>query len=97
MREPERGLQRLGERAAQQRAAVIPPALVPCDRLNPRRRQLLCQPQPVQYARRVRADLHAGADLAQRRCLLVHLHIEATTKQRQRRRETADPTSHDAD
>jgi hypothetical protein len=95
--EAERRLQRLGQRRAQQRAAVVPAALVPRQRLHAGPGQLLGEPEPVEDARGVRADLDAGADLAQRRRLLVHVDVEAGVQQRQRRAEAAEAPADDAD
>ena len=49
----------------------------------------------MQHARGVRSDLDAGADLSERHRLLEHLHVEADTLQRQRRRQAADTTGDD--
>ena len=97
VREAEGGLERLGERRAQQRAAVVPAALVPGERPDARPRELLGEPEPVQDPRRVRADLDAGADLAQRGRLLVDLDVEAGAEQRQRRGQAADAAADDGD
>jgi hypothetical protein len=81
VREAERRLKGLGQRRAQQRAPVVPTALVPCQRLHTGARQYLGEPEPMEDSRGVRADLDAGADLAQRRRLLVHVHVEAGCQQ----------------
>ena len=97
VRGAERRLERLGERRAQQRAAVVPAALMPGQRPHAGRGELVGEPEPVQDARGVRADLDAGADLAQRRRLLVDMDVEARPQQRQRRRQAADAAADDAD
>src|SRR4029079_2272132 len=90
-------------RASRRRAACaaasgrLPAALVPCERLDVSARQLVGEPEPVQDPRGVRADLDPGADLGDRRRLLVYLHVETGRSQRQRRREPADPGTDDGD
>ena len=90
VRRAERGLHGVRERRAQQRAAVLPAALVPRERLHAHARQRVGQAEPVQDARGVGADLDAGADLAERAGLLVDLDVEAGPQQRQRRGGAAD-------
>jgi hypothetical protein len=97
MRKPERGLQRFGERSAQQRSPVVPAALVLCQGPHAGSRQLLAEAEPVQDARGVRADLNAGADLAQRRGPLVDVDVEAGLQQRERCAEAADASADDRD
>jgi hypothetical protein len=60
-------------------------------------RERLGEPEPVQHAGRVRADLHAGADLVERGRLLVHLHVEARSQQGERGGQAPDATADDAD
>ena len=59
--------------------------------------QRVLEAQRVKHARAVGADLHAGAELAQLRRLLVDIDVDAATKQRQRRREPADAAADDRD
>ena len=97
VREAELRLQRLRQRRAQERAAVVPAPLMPGQRTHAGARQRVGETEPVQDARGVRADLDAGADLAQRRRLLVDVHVQARAQQRERRREAADASADDAD
>ena len=59
--------------------------------------QRLLEPERVENARAVGADLHAGAKLAQFRRLLVDIDIDAAPDQRQRRRQPADAAADDRD
>ncbi len=51
----------------------------------------------MQNARRIGADIDAGADLAERPRLLVDVHIEARLEQAQGRAEAADAAADDRD
>ena len=95
VRHAERRLHGLRDRRAQQRASVIPAALMPRERLHALVCQRLGEAQPVQDARGVRADLDAGADLAQLARLLVDVDVEARPQQRQRSRGAADAAADD--
>ena len=88
---------RVAERRAQQRPAVVPAALVEGQRPHAHARQLVPQAQPVEHARGVGADLDARADLAERVRALVDVDVEPGLQQGQRRSETADAASDDAD
>ena len=57
----------------------------------------LLEPERMQNAGAVGADLHAGAKFAQFRRLLVDIDIDAAPDQRQRRREPADAAADDDD
>ena len=97
LREAERLDDRVAERRADERPAVLPAALVPGERPDAHRGQVVREAQAVEDARRVRADLDPGADLADRARLLVHLHVEAGAVERQRGRQAADPGADDRD
>jgi hypothetical protein len=93
--EPEGGLQRSGQRGAQQGAAVVPAPLMPGRRLHASPGQLLGQPEPMQHPGGVGAEVDAGTDLAQHRRLLVHLDVNARLQQRQGGAEAADAAADD--
>ena len=57
----------------------------------------LLQPQGMEHARAVGADLHAGADLAQLGRLLVDLDLDAAQQQGERAGEPADAGADDDD
>ena len=56
---------------------------------------LLGEPQHLEHAEHVGAELDAGADLLELRRLLQHLDRDALARQRQRGREPADPAADD--
>ena len=97
VRVPKRRLQGLGQWSAQQRAAVVPTALMPRQGLHADPPQFLGQAQPVQNPRRVRADLHPGAHLTERWRLFEDVDIKACGQQRQRCTHPADPSAHHPD
>ena len=97
MREAERLDHHVPERRAQQRPPVVPAALVEGQRAHAHTRQVVAQAQAVEDARGVGADLDAGADLAERVRALVDVDVEPGLEQGQRRSETADAASDDAD
>ncbi len=66
-------------------------------RLARQRFQRLADAERVEHARAVGAQLQAGADFAQLRCLLVDVDIEALVEQRERRREAADAAAGNED
>jgi hypothetical protein len=82
---------------AQQRAPVVPSALVPGQRADAHPGQVVGQPQAVQDARRVGADLDAGADLADGRSALVDVDVEAGLQERQRGCDPTDTAADDRD
>src|SRR5215470_10547077 len=84
VREAECGLDRAGQWRAKQSPAVVPPALVPRERLYAELREGIGEPQPMQYAGSVGADLDARADLAQRPRPFVDVDIYSRAQQRQR-------------
>ena len=55
------------------------------------------EPERMQDAGAVGADLHTGAELAQHRRLLIDIDIDAAADKRQRRREPADAAADDGD
>ena len=57
----------------------------------------ILEPERMQHAGAVGADLHAGAEFAQLRRLLVDIDIDAAADQRERRREPADSAADDDD
>ena len=83
------------ERGMQEGLAVIPTALMECERPHTHRRQIVAKPEPMQDAGRVRAHLDARTDLAERTRLLVHVHIEPGPVKRERSGEAADPATDD--
>jgi hypothetical protein len=91
---PDDGVAQVG---AQQRAPVVPAALVPGERAHAHPRQVLGEAQAMQDPRGVGADLDPGADLADGRRALVDVHVEAGLQQRQRRRDPADAATDDRD
>ena len=95
--EAEGSLKPSGQRRAQQGAAGVKAPLVPGRRRHPGPGQLVGQPKPMQHPYGVGADLQAGADLAQHRCLLIHLDIKAGLQQRQGGAQAADAAADDAD
>jgi hypothetical protein len=97
MREAEFGLERLGQRRAQERASVVPAALVEGQRPHPGSGQRRGEPEAVQDTRGVRADLDAGANLTEGRRPLVDVDVVTTREQRQGGGQPADPTPDDAD
>ena len=60
-----------------------------------RRLERVLEAQRMQHARAVGADLHAGADLAQFRRLLVDLDLDPAPDQRERAGEPADAAADD--
>src|SRR5712692_5458358 len=66
-------------------------------RLARQRLERLADAERVEHARAVGAQLQAGADFAQLRCLLVDVDIEALVEQRERRREATDAAARDED
>ena len=82
--EPESIDNRGCERGTHERAAVIPTALMECERPHTRCCQLVAEPQRVQNARRVRAHLDARTNLADRTSLLVHVHVKPSQQQGRR-------------
>src|SRR5215813_7341468 len=66
-------------------------------RLDLDARQHLFEPERVQHARAVRADLNPGADFLELVGLLVELDIDAALEQSERRRKTADAAADDDD
>jgi hypothetical protein len=93
--EPESVDNRICERGTQEGLAVIPTALMECERPHTHRRQIVAKPEPMQDAGRVRAHLDARTDLAERTRLLVHVHIEPGPVKRERSGEAADPATDD--
>jgi hypothetical protein len=55
--------------------------LVPGKRAHSHLGELFRQPEPVQDAGRVRADLNPGPNLAELAGLLVHVHVESGAQQ----------------
>ena len=84
LREAERLDHRVAERRVQERPAVVPAALMPGEWAHAHRSQVGRQAEAIEEARGVRADLDAGADLAQRSRPLVHVHVEPCAMERQR-------------
>ena len=97
MGEAELGLERLGQRGAEERSAVVPAPLVPGERLDAAARERVGEADAVQHPRRVRADLDAGPDLGQGRRLLIDLDVEPGAQQRECRGQPADAAADDAD
>ena len=64
---------------------------------GPHRAKLVGQPEAMQHARRVGADLDARADLAQSSGTLVDADVESSAQERERRRESADAAADDRD
>src|SRR5580704_1909187 len=93
----ESALDRLPERGAEQKAAVVPTPLVESQRFDAGPLERVGNPEPMQNARSVRADIDAGPDLAEDAGLLEDLHVESRAQQRGRRRETADAAADDRD
>ena len=87
----------VAERRLGQRAAVVPAALMEERRAERHLGAFLAKPEPDQDARRVRADVDAGADLAEQARLLVDLHVEAGLQQADRGGEPADAAADDGD
>ena len=84
--EAERLDDRVAQRCSQQGPTVIPTALVHRGRTHSDPSKLLAQTETMQNARRVRADLNPRANIAQRPCSLVQVHIDSRLQQRQGRR-----------
>ena len=97
MGKPEGRLDRPGERGAQQGPAVVPAALMPGLRSHAHGRQLVCEAEPMQHARGVRADLNPGTHLAELTGLLVDVYVQPGPKQRERGGEPADAAADHAD
>ena len=87
-----RGKPRLG-----QRAAIVPAALMEERRAERHPGAFLAKAKPDQDARCIRADVDAGADLAEQARLLVHLYVEAGLQQADRGGESADAAADDGD
>jgi hypothetical protein len=51
-------------------------------------------PQPMQNARRIRANIDASADFTKRVCLFINMRVKSGTKQARRRSEPADATAY---
>src|SRR5262249_36234697 len=96
-RRAESGLDRLTQRRAEQYSAVIPTSLVECGRLDAGLSEPLSKPDPMQDARRVRADIDTGTHFTERPCLLVDMHIETCAQQRQCGCQTTYPGADDPD
>jgi hypothetical protein len=90
-------LHQTAQGGAQERAAVVPAALVPGLRGDARPREIPRQPESVQDPRGVRADLDAGAHLRQLAGPLVDVDVEAGLQQRQRGAQAADAAADDGD
>ena len=94
--EPEGVDNRVSERGAHEGVAVIPTALMERERPHTRRRQIVAKPEPMQDAGRVRAHLDPRTDLAERMRLLVHVHVEPGSVERERSGEAADSAPDDS-
>src|SRR5258708_37802722 len=86
----ESSFDRFSQRRTEQKAAIVPTSLVECYWFDAGASKPFGNPQPMQEARSVGANLDAGTDLAKRACLLVDLHIEPRPEQYPRCGETAD-------
>jgi hypothetical protein len=86
---------RVRERSTQEGAAILPTALVECERPHTHRRQIVAEPEPVQDTGRVRAHLDARTNLTDRTRLLVHMHVEAGPVERERGGKATDSTTDD--
>jgi hypothetical protein len=64
VREAESCLNCFGEWGTERSPTVVPSALMPSEELYGKTRQPIREPEPMQDARSVRADLDARADLA---------------------------------
>ena len=93
--EPERVDNRVCERGTQERASIIPAALMERESPHGHRRQIVAKPKPLQDTGRVRGHLDARTDLADRTRLLVHVHIEPGPVERERSSEAAYPATDD--
>src|SRR5215472_7754433 len=93
----ERRLDRLPQWRAKQKASIVPAPLVERARFDARPSQRVRDPEPIQNARRVGADIDAGADFAERFGLLVDLDLESGAQQRCRRRESTNAAADDCD
>ena len=86
-----------GEPRLGQRAAVVPAALMEERRSVGHPGAFLAETEPDQNARGVRADVDAGADLAEQARLLVDLHVEAGLQQADRGGQSTDAAADDRD
>src|SRR5262245_36660723 len=90
MRKAESCFDGAGQWGAQQSAAVLPAPLVPGERTHTHFGEFVRKPQPMQDARRVGADLDAGANLAQDSRTFVNVYIEAGVQEGKRRSQAAE-------
>jgi hypothetical protein len=74
-----RALYCCAEWSTPQRATVVPATLMQRERRNPKHYRCVGQTEAPEDPRRIRTDLDAGAHIAQRACLFVHMYIEART------------------
>ena len=97
VRRAEMRLRPLAERRVVEAVAGVPGAIVAPFRIVRDARQRIAEAERPQDARRVAADLEAGADLAEGRRLLEQLGRDAALPQRQQRRDAADAAARDQD
>ena len=97
VRRAEMRLRPLAERRVVEAIAGVPGAIVAAFRTVDDARQRIAEPERPQDARRVAADLEAGADLGEGRRLLEQFGLDAALAQRQQRRDAADAAARDQD
>ena len=73
----ESGLDQFPKRRTEQDATVIPASLLECRRFDADPLQHCLQSEAMQDARSVGANIDAGTDLSEGRCLLVNPHVES--------------------
>src|SRR5580700_6615870 len=88
-------LNRFPEWGTDQKAAVVPATLVEGLRPDAALGELFGDPEAMENARRIGADINAGADLAERPRLLIDVHIKSGAQQRRRRSQAANTAAND--
>jgi hypothetical protein len=93
VRKPERGRHDSGDRGTKQDPAIVPAALMPCQRPYAHACQCVGKAEPMQHARSFRADLDARAYVAVCPHAFIDAYIHACTQEGQRCGEAADATA----